>query len=150
MDGRSDGKIRKLPTILIDSREKLPYVFDGYETQVGTLATGDYSLIGLEDKVAVERKSKEDAYGCVGASRRRFVDCLRRLGDLDRAAIVIESNLVKFAVPPPRTKIDARMAVGSYVSWACQYRIPVFFADNREYAERLVVRFLAAYVKWRT
>lgn len=141
--------MKKLPPIIIDNREQLNYTFDGYETEWGTLETGDYSLKGFESRVAVERKSKSDAYGCVGASRRRFVECVKRLALLDRAAIVIEATLEDFATPPPRTRIDARMAVGSYVSWACQYRIPVFFADNRDYAERLVVRFLAAYVKWR-
>ncbi len=137
-----------LPTIIIDTREKDPFPLVGYETQVATLRTGDYSLLGFEDRVAVERKSKSDAYGCVGAGRKRFVECLERLAELDRAAIVIERSIEDFnRNPPARTKIDSRMAVGSYISWACKYRIPVFWCDNRGYAERITVRFLAAYVK---
>lgn len=72
---------------------------------------------------------------------------MERLALLDRAAVVIETDLKDFAKPPPRTKVTPAMAVGSYVSWACKYRIPVFFCDNRDYAERVVVRFLAAYLK---
>ena len=137
-----------LPPIIIDTREQLPFTFAGYETRIATLQTGDYSLAGYEDVVAVERKSKEDAYGCVGGGRRRFVECLERLAALDRAAIVIERSIEDFDQnPPPRTRIDSRMAIGSYISWACKYRIPVFWCANRAYAERVTVRFLAAYVK---
>ncbi len=60
-----------LPPIIIDTREQAPFTFEGYETKIATLKTGDYSLEGFEDKVAVERKSKADAYGCVGGSRMR-------------------------------------------------------------------------------
>ncbi len=39
------------------------------------------------------------------------------------------------------------MAVGSYISWSCKYRIPVFWCHNKLYAERITVRFLMAYLK---
>ena len=137
-----------LPTILIDTREQTPFTLAGYTTRIATLKTGDYSLDGYEDKVAVERKSKEDAYGCVGAGRKRFTDCLERLSQLDRAAIVIERSIEDFdQCPPPRTRIDSAMAIGSYISWSCKYRIPVFWCHNKLYAERITVRFLAAYIK---
>src|SRR3972149_11563687 len=140
-------KILPEGAIVIDTRERLPFSFEGIPTVSGTLATGDYSLTGLESLVAVERKSYEDAWGCVGAGRRRFTDCLKRLGELDRAAIVIECSLGAFAIPPRRTRLDARMAVGSYISWSCQYRIPVFWCDSRAFAERVTLRFLLAYLK---
>ncbi len=43
-------------TIVIDSREQRPYQFPG--AVVKTLPTGDYSIVGLTDRVAIERKSK--------------------------------------------------------------------------------------------
>ncbi len=138
----------KLPVILVDTREQEPFPLIGYETKIATLRTGDYSLEGFTDKVAVERKSKSDAYGCVGSGRKRFLACLDRLSALDRAAIVIERSIEDFDQnPPARTRIDSRMAIGSYISWACKYRIPVFWCNNRAYAERITVRFLAAYIK---
>lgn len=147
-DGESLGlKQKDLPAIVIDTREQLPFDFAGIPTTRGTLATGDYSISGLEHLVAVERKSKEDAYGCVGASRDRFTRCLGRLAAMDRACIVIECSLADFAVPPPRTRIDAAMAIGSFISWSCAYRIPVFWCGSRAFAERVTLRFLAAYAK---
>lgn len=139
-----------LPRIVIDTREQTPFPLVEYQTVVKGIRTGDYSLEGFENHVAVERKSKQDAYGCVGSSRGRFELCLERLSELDRACVVIECGLADFAIPPARTKVDARMAVGSYISWSVKYRIPVFWCDTREYAERVTVRFLAGWMKHRS
>jgi len=139
--------------VVIDSNElqgnHLGYRFDGIDSVVSHLKTGDYSLEGLEDRVAVERKSKADAYGCVGKGRDRFVRCLQRLAAMDRGIVVIEADLADFADPPAYTKINAASAVGSYVSWMCRFGVPVVFGGSREYCERVVVRFLEAYEKYR-
>jgi ERCC4-type nuclease len=137
----------EIPAIVIDTREQLAYGFDGFFTERRKLDTGDYSLVGYENRVAVERKSKADAYGCVGAGRDRFERCLRRLGEIERPAVVIEADLADFAVPPPRTRITAAQAVGSYVSWSCTYRIPIFFCGTRAYSERVTLRWLMAFLK---
>lgn len=45
----------------------------------GTLRTGDYSVSGLVDQVAVERKSEADYLACVGVERERFDAAVQRL-----------------------------------------------------------------------
>ena len=135
------------PVIVIDTREQLPYTFDGMQTVRLKLDAGDYSLLGHQSHVAVERKSKADAYGCVGGGRKRFERALARLAEVSRPAIVIECSLMDFTVPPPRTRINAAQAVGSYIKWACIYRIPIFWCDDRAQSERVTVRFLLAYLK---
>jgi ERCC4-type nuclease len=47
-------------TILIDTREQRPLDFGSQLTRRATLATGDYSVEGLADSVAIERKSLAD------------------------------------------------------------------------------------------
>jgi len=137
-----------LPTIIVDTREQLRYVFDGYDSTRGTLKTGDYSLSGYEDVLAVERKNHADAWGCLTEGRKRFERCLERLADLDRAAIVIESSMAEFCIPPPNIKrVNAATAMGSYISWSTKYRIPVYWAENRQWGERVTLRVLAAYYK---
>lgn len=137
-----------MPRICIDTREQLRYMFDGYESYRATLATGDYSLEGYESVLAVERKNHSDAWGCLTEGRKRFERCLERLSLLDRAAIVIESSMAEFCVPPPQIKrVNAATAMGSYISWSTKYRIPVFFAENRQWGERVTLRILAAYYK---
>jgi len=140
-----------LPAVfIIDTREQRPFALDGYETRRATLGAGDYSLAGFEHCVAVERKSHADAWGCVAGSRERFERCLARLAALDRAAIVIECNLRDFAVRPAQVqRVTPATAVGSFVSWSVQFGIPVFWCDNRRYAERITVRYLLSYLKHR-
>jgi DNA excision repair protein ERCC-4 len=137
-----------LPRIAIDTREQLRYMFDGYESYRTTLATGDYSLEGFEDRLAVERKNHADAWSMLTGERKRFERCLERMARLDRAAIVIEASMAEFCVPPPQVKrVNAATAMGSYISWSTKYRIPVYFAENRQWGERVTLRVLAAYYK---
>ncbi len=137
-----------LPKIAIDTREQLRYMFDGYESYRTTLTTGDYSLEGFESVLAVERKNHSDAWGCLTEGRKRFERCLERLSQLDRAAIVIEASMAEFCIPPPQIKrVNAATAMGSYISWSTKWRIPVFFAENRQWGERVTLRILAAYFK---
>lgn len=43
-------------TILVDTREQTPWEFSHYSTAKQKLDTGDYTVSGLEDKLAIERK----------------------------------------------------------------------------------------------
>ena len=135
------------PAVVIDTREQLPYKFGDLPTVVKKLGAGDYSLVGFEDRVAVERKEMSDAYACVGASRQRFEACLIRLGALHRAMIVIEASIEEFSKPPTRTVISSQQAINSYIAWSCTYRIPVLWMPNRAWAERATLKFLTSYVK---
>ena len=146
------GGILSVPAIpiVVDTREQNPWPLDGFVSIIKGLPTGDYSILGYEDKVAVERKSKADAWGCVGKGRARFERCMERLGALESALVVIESDLADFTVRPPHVKrVTPATAVGSYVSWMCRYRVPVVWAGDRMFAERLAIRFLGAYLKYR-
>jgi hypothetical protein len=68
------------PKIVIDSREQAPLKFTSFEAVTGTLYSGDYSIRGLEDQFAVERKSVDDlANCCLSSNRGRFEHELHRL-----------------------------------------------------------------------
>ena len=74
-------ELAREPVIVVDTREQKPYRFT--RCQVKTLPTGDYSLVGLEDCIAIERKSAADLAGSLGAGRTRFRRELERLAQLD-------------------------------------------------------------------
>ena len=85
------------PTLIIDSMEQKPYSFKSFRKWFSgmerrKLTTGDYSIAGLEDRVAVERKSLQDLFNCCSPchSREAFVRACERLGKFDFAAMVIE------------------------------------------------------------
>lgn len=134
----------------VDTREQHPFDLLGFAWMRKTLKSGDYSIIGLEDRVAVERKSYADAWSSMSDGRKRFERCVQRLAELDRAAIVIECGVRELAIQPSRIqRVTPASVVGGLISWSCQYRIPVFFCDDRAHAERVTVRFLASYFKHR-
>ena len=126
--------------IVIDSREQLPYAFE--RSVVRALKAGDYSVLGMETRIAVERKSKADAYGTIGKGRRRFVRELERMGTYEYAAIVIECTLSSFLRPPNRSSLNPRSAINSLIAWSIRYGVHLFFADSRELARGLTYRIL--------
>lgn len=137
-------------TLVVDTREQLPYNFDGFDVERGTLKAGDYSLKGYEHLVAVERKSHGDLWGSMSTGRARFERCVKRLAELDRAAIVVECSLTEAAVPPVQVqRVMPASVIGGLISWSVQYQIPIYFCDTRVLAERVVLRYLAAYFKHR-
>ena len=72
------------PVILIDSREQEGFSFDPAVADVERkgLPAGDYSVAGLIDRVAVERKSLDDFVSTVIHGRARFAIELKKLRDL--------------------------------------------------------------------
>ena len=82
--------------ILIDSREQAPFSSQGYEVdpEPAILPVGDYSLPGIEDRVAVDRKRLEDLMSCLMADNRdRFEKELARGRAYYLFCVVIESPL---------------------------------------------------------
>ena len=137
-------------TIIIDTREQQPFAFEGLVVKRAKLDSGDYSIEGLEHRVAVERKNKVDAWGCMAESRARFERCLERLAALDRAMVVIECGLEEFCIRPAQIqRVTVASAVGGYISAMARHNIPVIWAGNRLFAERITARFLASYHKHR-
>lgn len=134
-------------TIIVDSREQKPYRFE--RMAVAALPAGDYSIQGLEGEVAIERKSRQDAYASLGAGRARFERELVRLSRFKYAAIVVESTLPGFLEPPPFTKMNPKAAVNSLIAWSVKYRVCVFFAGDRAHAQALTRRLLEKYWKYR-
>lgn len=136
------------PAIVIDTREQLPYTFDGLPTVLATLKSGDYSLAGFEHRIAVERKSHADLWGSMTSGRARFQRCCERLSQLERAAIVIECSMAEACERPSYIqRTNPASVVGGLISWSAQYRLPVFFCDNRAFAERVTLRYLIAFAK---
>ena len=133
--------------IIVDSREQAPFSFAGYPVEVaqGALATGDYSLAGFADRVAVERKSLGDLIGCLTHDRDRFTRELERLRGYESAAVVVEAGFDELAAGKYRSKMQPGAAVQSVVSIMQNYRMPFFFAGDRQHAERFVFDFLRHY-----
>jgi len=146
-------KARPSPfVVVVDTREQHPFAFDsitgdrGRVIEVVTcragLKTGDYSIQGIEDVVAIERKSKTDLYGTVGRGRARFEREVERLAALDAAAVVIECNLASLLRAPERSRVSPSSVLNSLIAWSVRHRIPVWPCPGRRFAEIVTYRLL--------
>lgn len=137
--------------IVIDTREKAPFSFlsqnGDIETERGTLALGDYSLAGLTDRVAVERKSLADLVACLGVERERFQREMMRAAALEAFAVVVEASWQELAAGKYRSKLSPASGMASVLSFMARHRVPFLFAGNRANAEAVTAGFLRQYLK---
>lgn len=135
-------------TIIIDSREQMPYSFSGYpcKTKKAGLKTGDYSIEGYESVICIERKSKEDLYSSLGKGRSRFEKEFRRMKDYQYKALVIESSLKDTLTAPARSQMNPNSVYASLLSWSIRYNVCIFFADSRTLAENLIYQIFDKFI----
>lgn len=146
--------------ILVDNREQRPFAFtgpryEGVEVETGALAVGDYSLAGLADRVAVERKELADLVQCLGRERERFERELQRGAALDAFAVVVESSWADLAGGQYRSRLNPHAACQSVAAFMGRYRVPFLFAGSRTAAEYVTWSFLRQYLesarrRWRS
>jgi ERCC4-type nuclease len=137
-------------TAVIDTREQLPLDLAPLAVERGTLATGDYSVVGLESIVAVERKSLSDLLCCIGQERERFDREVMRLLAYPCRAVVVETTWPELEAGDWRSKITAAAAVGSCIGWIAA-GLPIILAGDHARAGRFVAKLLytAARRRWR-
>ena len=138
-------------TIVIDTREQEGYSFDPRlaATVRRALPAGDYSIAGLENTVAVERKSLDDFVSTVIHSRARFRKELRKLAEYRAACVVVEAGLLEVLLHRYRGDAHPNAVLGSALSIILDFRIPVFFCSSRQAACQFAQAYLlAAHARW--
>lgn len=137
--------------IIQDTREQAPFSFQheryAVEVMAGTLTIGDYSLAGLEDKVAVERKELSDLVACLGRERERFERELQRGAALDAFTVVVEASWADLAGGKYRSQLNPHAACQSVLAFTARYRTPFIFAGNHAAAEYVCWGFLRQYLE---
>lgn len=147
-------------TVIVDTREQLPYTFDGMDVVVPTLIlglpSGDYSVDGMCGLVAIERKSLDDLYGSCTWGRKRFEAEIGRLSELPGfAAVVIEADWREIASPLEYrpgwiNQTEPQSVVGTINAWSIRYpRVHWLACGCRRGAEVRTFQLLqAAWKEW--
>lgn len=148
--------------VLVDTREQRPYRFEDLradaakgggalivETATATLPSGDYSLTGFADRIAVERKSLADLFGTIGQGRDRFERELERLNAMDFAAVVVEAQWSEvFDDPPRHSRLTPKTVFRSVNAWEQRYpRVHWHFLPGRDFAEVKTFRVLERFYR---
>lgn len=135
-----DARLR----IIIDTREQKGWTFDP-KTVVVTrkaLKEGDYTVEGLEGRVAVERKSLGDFVSTVIHDWIRFRKELVRLSGYDLAVIAVEADLGMVYRAEYESEALPSSILGRCHSILIEHGIPVVFWGDRRYAQDMAHRFL--------
>ena len=134
--------------IIIDSREKNPYEAVRYTTETASLPIGDYSIRGFEHEVAIERKSISDLTACLSQERekKRFELEIARSRALNFFAVIVEGTFSDLAYGnngSSKTSVIARLE--ALLRLVVKYRVPLYFAGNREQARWLTIALLESF-----
>lgn len=129
--------------ILVDAREQAPWTFgDGFVATRATLTTGDYTVAGLEDRFAIERKSLGDFVGTVIHNWIRFRKELNRLGGMDLAAVVVEADVADAVEKRYDSDAAPEAVLGRAAEITIDHGIPVFWWGRRAVCEPRVWQFV--------
>lgn len=130
--------------VVIDTREQQPWSFpaDRFETERRGLPTGDYTVAGLEDRLAVERKSVGDAVNTVIHGWLRFRKELTRLSGFDLAVLVIEGEAADIAEGRYDSDANPESVFGRLAEVTIDHGVPVMFWGPRRRCEPRVWQFL--------
>jgi DNA excision repair protein ERCC-4 len=130
------------PIVIIDTREQEPLPFSRLKAQTGTLTTGDYSLVGLENLFAVERKSISDLVGCcIGQNRERLERELHRLRGFRFKRLLIVGTETQILAGQYHSNIKPQAITGTLHAFEVRYDVPVVFCETPEIAGRLIERW---------
>lgn len=134
-----------------DNRENYPIDLSPLKVIQGTLPTGDFSLVGLEHKVAVERKSLQDLIMCCGRERERFEKEIQRLMAYETKAIIVEASWSQIELKSYRGDMHPSAVMGSLLGWISM-GMPIIMAESNDRAGRFISRilFTAARRHWRS
>lgn len=109
------------------------------------LDTGDYSMVGFEDKIAIERKTMDDLIGCLTTNRDRFERELTRAQSLDFFCVIVEGTYRQMADGAYRSRMNPKSAWESISAFEIRYKTPFYFMGSPELAakkaESLLLKF---------
>lgn len=130
--------------VLVDTREQLPWVFDemGIVCKKQKLATGDYSLPGLEDQVCIERKSLDDWIGTVMKHTGRFYRELDRMRSFQFSCVIIESGVRRIDKKDYRSMASPASVLGFIAEISVVQAVPVYLGGTRAESQILAGHFL--------
>lgn len=130
------------PVVLVDTREQTPFIFSDLPTEPATLATGDYSIRGLDHLVAVERKSVPDLLACIGYGRDRFKRELQRMRAHRFRLLVVEASAADLEAGRWRSQLRPAHVVGALAAWSAQFELPIWLGGGHAACGRYVERYL--------
>lgn len=144
-------------TVVKDSREQDGFTFEKFDGRytscngmvIKKLDTGDYSLLGLEDKLCIERKgSVSELATNLGKDKYRFMREIERMKDFEFKFIILEFSLENLMIFPEGSeipedkwgsiKITNKYMLKMLIEFQMYDGIHVLFCGNRKNAKLII------------
>ena len=141
--------MRKKVTIIVDTREQRPFLFSRLPVEVvrAPLPTGDYSVPGFEDQIALERKSIDDLVGCLkGENRERFQRELARSMHFQVFVVLVEADFDDIRHGRYRSEMKSESVLQSLAAFGIRYGVSFQFCGTRAHAEYWAYSILTKFV----
>ena len=142
-----DSFCDRMPVLLVDTREQKTLRFSHLQAESATLYTGDYSVKGLEECFAVERKSLADLAGSLTRDRARFMRELHRLRGYQFPYLLAIGDDMELSRLIAQGRLKLQQVEHSLRAIESRCRVHVARAYNEEQAARLVETW--AFCAWR-
>lgn len=133
--------------IITDTREQNPYKFGDLkiENVIKKLDYGDYSIVGFEDIVTVERKSMDDFCGSIGKNRKRFGKVIVGMSKYEWKGLLVECTEDELLTPQLSwSSIHPNSVYGAIVAFEAKYDIHVY-CNNRDMCRMRLVNWLVKF-----
>lgn len=111
------------------------------------LRCGDYTIDGHENEIAIERKSKDDFFKCLGGDRRRFKEQIRRMNEeVKRGYVIVEASFQSILNGMPDSGMNPKVAIRTRISWELRFpNVRWYFCPSVRAAEAVCFRILDRY-----
>jgi DNA excision repair protein ERCC-4 len=151
--GRKRIRVPK-PTIVIGSAEHMGYKFDRFTnwfamTVKRRLPVGDYTILGMEHEITIERKTILDLVSSVIQKRGDFIKKCHRMKQFRKKCNVIEGSLSVLKSPYVESDAHPNAVLGSIIAARERWEMPVYFLDTFILAEEFVASMLSKYHAFR-
>lgn len=144
-------------TVVRDTREQEGYTFERFSGRytscngmvIKKLDTGDYSLLGMEDKLCIERKGRVSELATnLGKDKDRFLREIERMKDFPFKFIILEfslADLMKFPedsdIPESKwnsVKVTSNYMLKMLIEFQIYDNIHVIFCGDRKNAKLVI------------
>ena len=134
-------------TIIQDTREKKPWTFQATggvnEVKVLKLDTGDYSILGMEEKFMVERKaSVDELFMNLGVQWERFEREMERAKPYKYKYLVIEATMRDVYRGSRYSKMSGRFIMARLMHLQLNYGVHVVFAGTGMHVPGFIIQLM--------
>jgi len=135
------------PVVIVDTREQNPFSFARFRgwfkgVEKKPLKLGDYSVAGLEEICAVERKDLSDLVHSFTVGRPLFIDRLRQMSQYRQRLLVITAALSQVKSPYSYSRVSPNQITQSLIAVLAGLQVPFLCVETHELGEEIVASYL--------